>query len=281
MKIRFWGVRGSVPVPGPRTLRIGGNTSCIGIETPDVVVILDAGTGIIRLGQTLATDTRPIVLLTSHCHWDHMLGFPFFAPLWQAGREIHVVAVDSGGHSPLDMLDGHHFPKHSRELPSKWQLHHDDGANLLARWGVRLTRQAVNHPGGGWGFRIQVADHDLTYLTDHELDATDPDAISFEAIAAFARDTDLLVHDAQFSPEERMDRCGWGHSDIERVCELARAANAHHLVLFHHDPMRDDNAIMELEAEARDLLAMDNIACTAAWEGLEFELACRPQAFAG
>ena len=275
MKIRFSGVRGSVTVTGPPTLRIGGNTACIGIETPDVVVILDAGTGIIRLGQALATDTRPIVLLTSHCHWDHMLGFPFFAPLWQPDREIHVVAVDASGHSPLDMLDGHHFPRHARELPARWQLHHDDGTALLARWGVRASRQAVNHPGGGWGFRIGIGAHDITYLTDHELDATTPNAIGFPAIAAFARDTDLLIHDAQFSPEEQMDRCGWGHSDIIRVCDLARAARARHLVLFHHDPLRDDAAILELEAEARDNLVPDNIPCTAAWEGLEFDLACR------
>lgn len=274
MKIRFWGVRGSVPVPGPRTLRIGGNTACIGIETPDVVVILDAGTGIIGLGQRLATDTRPIVLLTSHCHWDHMMGFPFFAPLWQPDREIHVVAVDEAGHSPLDMLDGHHFPRRAADLPSRWQLHRDDGTALLAGWGVRAARHPVNHPGGGWGFRIGVGENDLTYLTDHELDATTPNAIPFDAIADFARNTDLLVHDAQFSPEEQMDRCGWGHSDIVRVCDLARAADVGHLVLFHHDPMRDDAAILELETAARDLLAPLGIACTSAWEGLEFDVAC-------
>ena len=116
MKIRFWGVRGSIAVPGPSTVKFGGNTACVSVETDEHVVVFDAGTGIKDLGLALRGDSRPIAVLTSHLHWDHIIGFPFFTPLWEKGREIHVFAVDEGGASPLDLLDGKHFPNTFKKL---------------------------------------------------------------------------------------------------------------------------------------------------------------------
>lgn len=271
MRIRFWGVRGSIPVPGPTTLTFGGNTACVSAETNTHVVVLDAGTGMKDLGLALRGDPRPIVVLTSHRHWDHIMGFPFFAPIWEPDREIHVVA-DSDGGSPLDLLDGTHFPKHHRDLPSHCRLVSGDGRDLLARWGFTLDLLPLSHPGGGWAYRLGHQGKSLTYITDHELDSPTPGATTFEETVEFARNTDVLCHDAQLAPEELAERCGWGHSGVKRVCELARTSGSQHLVLFHHDPMRDDAAVAGIEAEARAELADDHIEVTAAWEGWELVL---------
>ena len=274
MIVRFWGVRGSIPVPGAETVRFGGNTACVSVECDGTVVVLDAGTGIKDLGASLAGGSDRIVLLLSHPHWDHLLGMPFFAPLYETDRPIDVVEFEESGdrHSPLKMLDGVHFPLRWDRLPAKLCHATGDGLQVLADYGFKVRRLRLNHPGGAFGFRISRGDASVVYMTDNEIDPPGGSETPFESLVAFCRNADVLCHDAQYLAGEHDDRWGWGHSALPRVCDLATEAAVGHLVLFHHDPDRSDAQLAEMEAEARALLEPNGIRCTAAYEGLALEL---------
>lgn len=274
MIIRFWGVRGSIPVPGRGTLRFGGNTACVSVEADGTVLVLDAGTGIKDLGAALAGGSDRIVLLLSHPHWDHVMGMPFFAPLYEEGRPIDVVDFEGDGDrfSPLNVLDGVHFPLNWENLPC--EVHHapGDGLKVLAGYGFELRRLRLNHPGGAFGFRVSRDGASMVYMTDNEIDPPEGSATPFGSLVAFCRGAEVLCHDAQYVSGEHVDRWGWGHSTLPRVCDLAKDAEVGHLVLFHHDPDRDDDHVAQMEAEARALLEPAGIRCTAAYEGLTLEL---------
>lgn len=274
MIVRFWGVRGSVPVPGPDTVRVGGNTSCVSLSANDQVLILDAGTGIRSLGEAIAGSKSGITILCSHLHWDHVMGIPFFAPLYEEGRLIHVVPLEVSGElrSPLDILDGFHFPKDRSEIPANCQLTDADPTEMLEARGFSLSRIPLNHPGGSVGYRVSHNGHAFVYMTDNELDAPEEGQTPFEHFVSFCAGADVLCHDAQYIAGEMRNRWGWGHSMVARVCELAIEARVKHLVLFHHDPARTDSMIVELEERAQSILEPHGIRCTAAFEGLEILL---------
>lgn len=274
MIIRFWGVRGSLPVPGPGTVRFGGNTACVSVEADGTVVVLDAGTGIKDLGAALAGGEDRIVLLLTHPHWDHLMGMPFFAPLYEQDRAIEVVAFEGEGEpfSALQMLDGVHFPIHWEDLPADVRHAQGDGIGILAEHGFEVRRLRLNHPGGAFGFRLAHEGASMVYMTDNEIDPPQGGATPFQSLVAFCAGTDVLCHDAQYVSGEHHDRWGWGHSSLPRVCDLAVAAEVRHLVLFHHDPDRTDAQVAEMEAEARRILQPAGIRCTAAHEGLALEL---------
>lgn len=273
MVVRFWGVRGSLPTPGPRTSRIGGNTACVSVEAEDQVLVFDAGTGARALGEVLAGTPREITLLTSHLHWDHVIGLPFFAPLYEKGRTVNLTLVRAGDgrRSPLEVLDGVHFPRHVSELPARCRVVERE-TEFLGDRGFELRCADLNHPGGALGFRVGRGPGSLVYMTDNELGAPPPTRSSFEAFVDFARDADILCHDAQYRAEEIDARRGWGHSTVGEACHLAIAAGVGELLLFHHDPSRDDDAVDRLEAEARQVLEPHGIRCRAAFEGLEIVL---------
>ncbi len=231
-------------MPGSTTARIGGNTACVSVEADGTILVLDGGTGI------------------------------FFAPLYERDRRIDVVDFVGDGvrHSPLEPLDGVHFPIHARDLPARCVTADGQGEALLLELGFEVHRHAVNHPGGAVGFRIRHGGADLVYMTDNEIDPPAGAAASFEALADFCRQADVLCHDAQYLPGEHTDRWGWGHSSLPGVCDLAIAAEVGHLVLFHHDPDRTDAEIADMERQARERLEPSGILCTAAYEGLSLEL---------
>jgi phosphoribosyl 1,2-cyclic phosphodiesterase len=274
MIVRFWGVRGSIPVPGADTVRFGGNTACVSIEAGGTVLVLDAGTGIKDLGTSLAGGNDRIVLLLSHPHWDHVMGMPFFAPLYEKGRAIDIVDLELDGrrYSPLEMLDGVHFPLVHEKLPSDLRHGSLEDVDALAEAGFGVTSLELNHPGGAQGFRIQNGDRVVVYMTDNEIDAPESSTTGFAELVDFCRGADVLCHDAQYLSGEHDDRWGWGHSALPRVCDLAIEAGVGHLVLFHHDPDRTDAQVMEMEAAARAQLEPAGIAATAAYEGLALEL---------
>ena len=267
MIVRFWGVRGSFPAPGAATAKIGGNTATVSVEADDQVLVVDAGTGIRELGEALIGDPREITILTSHMHWDHVIGIPFFAPLYEEGRTVNLVLVRSGAgpRSPLEILDGVHFPKHRSDLPASVRVVEDEAA-FLGRRGFSFRSIELNHPGGATGFRVGRARGDLVYMTDNELGGEGRGR--FPEFVAFAAGARVLCHDAQYLSSEIEVRRGWGHSTVEEACELAVAARVEHLVLFHHDPDRNDDAVLRIEQEAGERLAPQGVACTAAYEGL-------------
>lgn len=250
MKVRFLGVRGSVPTPGSSTVRYGGNTVCTDVRLADgTVLILDAGTGLRELGQILTKEahTGDLHLLLTHLHWDHILGLPFFKPLWKKETtiKIHPLATEAQrlAASRRALFDGIHFPVRAADVPAQI----DFVANDDPVWTIgsaRVSRIMLNHPGGAQGYRIDDSDGtSLAYLTDNELSPPGPAETSMDALARFANGVDLLIHDAQYLSTDMPAKRGWGHSTVDEVLALGQSAGTKHLVLFHHEPERDDDAL--------------------------------------
>lgn len=273
MLVTCWGARGSIATPGPQSQRFGGNTSCFSVEIEDAIVILDAGTGIRKLGLSAAESEKELIVVLSHIHTDHICGFPFFRPIYQ-DRVIHLVdhVFDGARWSLLDMLDGLHFPVVPSMLPSTLRRESASPEDFLARYGLDVKRIEVNHPGGAYGLRLSRDDKSVVYIPDNEVfpPAT---SLPFERLAAFCEGADILIHDAQYSADEMGVKKGWGHSSVDDVAQLALASGVRHVLLFHHDPDRSDDAVAEMERRARALLEGTGIACDAAFEGMKILLA--------
>lgn len=302
--VKFWGVRGSHPVPGPQTVRFGGNTPCVQVQAGGHSIILDAGTGIIALGAELARQARSsgkgveATLLFSHVHHDHIHGFPFFAPAYQASTRLHIFGPDLfelelGGVLARSM-NPPFFPVSLRELSASKSIHslqetqvvllgHPEGSPLLRPAlpasmtagepgdlvRIRILRSSA-HPGGVLIYRIEWRGRSVVYATD-----TEGYANIDRRLAEFARGADLLIHDAQYTDEHYLGlqpgfpaTQGWGHSTVAMACDLARAAGVGRLALFHFEPRYDDAAVARLEASARSRFE----AAFAAREGLSFDL---------
>ena len=261
MRARFWGSRGSLAAPGPDTVRIGGNTSCVEVRTDDGgLVILDSGTGIRRLGVSLdgAAPAR-IDILLSHLHLDHLEGLGFFAPLWDAETELHIWGPPSPTRSLSDRISQYLspplFPVRLTEVPARVRLH-DTPSEPWALGSATIRAQPIIHRGPTVGYRIEDGGRSLADLTDHEpalavdLSTADPGWVSGFAGAAGA---DVLIHDCQYTEEEYPDRAGFGHSSTQHVAEFARLAAARRLLLFHHDPNHTDDQLESLCDRVREL----------------------------
>src|SRR5580704_3840519 len=274
--IRFWGVRGSCPSPGPETALVGGNTSCVELRAGGTRIALDAGTGLRRLGSAMMAEGKPsqLSLLLSHVHWDHIHGLPFFAPIYGASTKLVVAGGQTG--TPLReslrrQMSAPNFPDDWNDLPSSIEcLELRDGATV--EMGDALVRVArANHPDPVFAYRVEHGGRSVVYATDTEHYAcVDP------RLVALARGADVLIYDAQYLPEEYagqvgMSRVGWGHSTYEAGAALARAAGVSKLVLFHHDPTRSDDGVAAIEDRARG--AFDDV--VAAREGPVIDLGGR------
>lgn len=281
MQVTFWGVRGSTPTPGNSTVRFGGNTVCTEVQLSDgSVLILDAGTGLRELGISLEArgHTGPMSLLLSHVHWDHILGLPFFQPLWKPGTELRIFPVANDEQRvfarQLAMFDGVHFPIRAADIPARLELV-DNNEEVWHVGPAKITRTAMNHPGGAQGFRIEDDDgSSLAYLTDNELVNLAANEDLTERLARFSRGVDLLIHDAQYLPSDMPAKRGWGHSVLDDVLGLARASRARNLVLFHHDPGRDDTALDAIQVHVTDWCTANapDTRGVVANEGLTFHL---------
>lgn len=275
---RVWGCRGSLPTPGEATVRYGGNTSCVQVETSDgVPVILDAGTGIKRLGAELGSAERIHVLLT-HLHLDHVKGLRFFDPLWRETTEVHIWGPSSPMYSVRDRIARAFspplFPVDLGDIPATL-VFHDVPAEAWELEGIRIEAQHVSHPGSTVGYRLEQKGHVLAFIPDHEpvlgvpLDSLETEWISGHALAAGA---DVLVHDCQFSEPEYLDRVGWGHSSVADAVGFARRAGVGRLVLFHHDPDRADDEVDQLVERAGELWdGAGDAPPAAAFEGMSVE----------
>jgi phosphoribosyl 1,2-cyclic phosphodiesterase len=276
MKIRVWGVRGSIPSPGPDTLRYGGNTSCVSIEIGNYMLIFDAGSGIRALGNTLVTWPGTIHIFLTHLHWDHVQGLLFFGPLYQPGRALTLQTPDRKMKS-LEMIagiDGLHFPLKPYQIGSVIAINRRDPIRDLRAHDIRLRRLRVNHPGACDGFRLEHAGRSLVFIPDNEIDPPYPKTVDWDRLVEFCRGADVLIHDAQYVPADMPLKRGWGHSLVGQACELAHAAKAGQLLLFHHDPTRADDALDAIQDDARKWLRDNNstVQCSAAAEGMEFFL---------
>ncbi len=306
MKVRFWGVRGSIPVPGRATNRYGGNTSCVEIRPHgDAPIIIDAGTGIRRLGKSLMEESfgdgrGHATILISHTHWDHVQGLPFFSPLYRAGNQIEIFARRRDTHLAAVFSQQHgapYFPVPLSAMQATMSFHAlTEGAQFeLGR--ARVTSTRLNHPWTALAYRIDVDRAAIAYCSDTApftdlllgrefvtdppaLDRPLPPEIAAElarmraAVVALAAGADLLVYDTQFTLDEYRQRPHWGHSHPDDALAIARDAGVRRLCLFHHAPMRSDDANDAILARVRAQAAAagDRFEVLSAYEGLELAL---------
>jgi len=283
--VRFWGTRGSIASPGERTARYGGNTSCTEVRTPDgTLIVLDCGTGARELGLHLTQTLKPpmhLHLFIGHTHWDHIQGFPFFVPAFVPGVELNVYAPLGFQQSLEEAMAGQmeysYFPVKLRDLRSR--IHFTELEEGFFRVGdVLVETQYLNHTAPTIAYRITSGRATIAYVTDHEPFWKPEDGVLHhpgdQRHIAFMKDADLVIHDAQYSEEEYLQRVGWGHSTVEYAVDVAMEAGARRVALFHHDPTHDDAAMEALEAraKARAQAAGSRMEVFAAREGLELTL---------
>lgn len=280
MRIKFWGVRGSIASPGPETAAVGGNTSCVEVLCGSTRIILDAGTGIRRLGDSMMGEGRPVdaTLLLSHLHWDHIQGIPFFVPAYVPTTKLSIVSGHNGVTSLGDVLARQMtapvFPVRLDELGAQISMREVRPGEGLVIGEARVRMARLNHPGGVYAYRIEHEGKSVVYATDTEHYAcVDP------MLRNLAAGADVLIYDSQYTPEEyRGDmgrsRVGWGHSTFVAGAELARAAGVGQYILFHHDPQRTDAGVAEIERKTQDLFRSS----VAAREGMEIALDALAQA---
>jgi len=266
--ITFWGVRGSLPIPGSQTIIYGGNTSCVQIQIAQRLFIMDAGTGIHRLGQELLKQGQSISadIFITHTHWDHIQGFPFFAPAFIKGNQFRLYGQSKVNLNFAELMSGQmmyeHFPVSLEQMGSDIEMHElQSGMEIDLGDDIKVTCLQSNHPGGCLCYRLDHAGRSCCYMSDTEhypeLD---------QSIIDFVAGADLVIYDANFTDDEYYGRLtgyppriGWGHSTWQEGIKLVKAGGAKKLILFHHSNFHTDDDMARIEQEAReqysDLLA--------------------------
>lgn len=267
---KFWGTRGSIPTPGPATRRYGGNTPCVEIRSPSTTIILDAGSGIRNLGQDfLRRPPRPVPpgthsppppdplhLLLSHTHWDHIQGFPFFLPAYLPTTEVRIYDLEQQPGRFYSLLSGQmqseYFPIRFSDLRAKITPATLASSQTLIGDVTVQAYPNLKHPGGSIAYSFQLGQSKVVYASDNEADLlrASPKAPFPAEFLAFLQDADLLIADAQYTDAEYPSKAGWGHTSLPTVIDLAAQTNTQRLALFHHDPMRTDQALDDMVAAA-------------------------------
>ncbi len=274
MKVKFWGVRGSIPCPGPATQKYGGNTSCVQVLGGTEVVILDAGTGIRELGLQLMAAKKPVRvhMLITHTHWDHIQGFPFFTPIYVPGNELFIYgprALEKSLEEALMFqMQYSYFPVRGVELAARVKFT-ELGEETFSIGDLEVSTKSMNHPIRVLAFKIRQKDRSVIYTGDNEpyydvLAERAPAAADTgihrrsefikecnQRVVDFCKDTDVLIADSQYTDEEYKGKRGWGHSSISQVLQLAQDSTVKKLVLFHHEPAHDDKGLAAIERQAR------------------------------
>ncbi|MBT5856514.1 MBL fold metallo-hydrolase [bacterium] len=278
MRIDILGARGSCPGLTKHKVKYGGNTTCIRVSLDNgKSVIIDAGSGIRTVGQSLLESQAPIHLLQTHVHWDHIQGFPFFAPIYQDGQQINIYSPDGDAMLKYltDQMDGVCFPLTTDAI--KATLTTSDKLNELSHeLGCTISYIQANHPGQCYGYRIEADGHSLVFLPDNQLGASDvleqDHALSY--FVDFCDGADILIHDAQYIDSDMPFKRDWGHSLASEALNLALASNVSQLVLFHHDPDRQDQEIDAIQDECLSTIQSrkSNLKCCAAYDGMVITL---------
>lgn len=261
-------MRGTLPVSGEKTLKYGGNTSCVTLEFPrEQFFIFDGGSGIKNLGDELMAQQRTRIrarIFISHPHWDHINAIPFFAPLYVQGNEFEVLGANQGDNTMRELIsaqmDGVYFPITLSEFAARVYFRDLEEENIEID-GIGVETKLLSHPGKCLGYRINYNGRSICYITDNEmfLETSEFYSPHYERkLAEFCKDADGLITDTTYTDEEYQTKVGWGHSCVGKVVQLADAANVKTLYLFHHDPDQSDNDIDAKHALAADMLAKKN-----------------------
>jgi len=298
VSVRFWGVRGSLPTPGPSTVHYGGNTSCVEVRADGEIIILDAGTGIRGLGLNLGKEFKGVplsmTLLISHTHWDHIQGLPFFDAAYNPANKLRIIGYEgaqAGLHSALSsQMESPYFPVGFQQLPGHITIEEmkDSSFSIGA---VEVKTMFLNHPGVCVGYRLNTSGGAIAYLPDNEpyqrykFHTGQPELTSSteflqygrrmdERLADFVRGAEVLILDSQYDLTEYQTRVGWGHGCVDDAVALATNADVKRLYLFHHDPSHDDEKITQMAEWGRTFVATLNepLQVDAAREGLEVVL---------
>lgn len=265
MKAKFWGVRGSMPTARAEVMGVGGNTSCVQvISKQNDLIILDAGTGIAHLSKALINQQQShpwkIHLLLSHTHWDHIQGLPFFNLLHYPQNQVTIYGCDKPDKSLKSILhqqmNYEYFPVGLHESQAQLEFKSIQADSQFSIGNIQIQTAAFNHPGGVIGYRLQEEDEVLVYATDMEYTHETLDSHLLE----FASQADLLIFDAQYTPEEYLEKQGWGHSNYKLATYLARQAQVKQLYLFSHDPDHDDAFLYGIEKQAQQEFAQTYLA---------------------
>ena len=297
-RLKFWGVRGSIPTPGPGTVRYGGNTSCIEVRAGNEILILDAGTGLRMLGRELMAELADqplnLNLLLSHTHWDHIQGLPFFQPIYHPRCRLRILGFEGARKGLVNVLSGQmespYFPVPFGELPGNIEI--EELKDMEFQVGqIHVRAWFANHPGICVGYRLFTADGSVAFFPDNEpycrhegaattVSTKSPASLEFartqeQKMIEFLRGTDVLILDSQYDRAEYESHVGWGHGCVDDVVALALKAGVKQLFLFHHDPDHDDDKLEEMVARARALIAQQKAALHVelAREGAVVELA--------
>ncbi len=299
IRITFWGVRGSVPVPGPDTAVFGGNTSCVEVRVGETLIIIDAGTGIRGLGAKLIRPAQPIHahLLITHSHWDHLCGFPFFSPMYDPRTRLWLHGRGHFGSTLEEIVSNQmkysYFPVRASLLPASVEYDEVDQESFEID-SVTVRAMNTNHPVLSLAYRLAAMGKSVAFTGDHEpfydfvsderehttqLFGSDELIETVEEqnrrVVEFLSGADLVVADAQYTPEEYQYKKGWGHMTYEQAVRLAADAGAKQLALTHHDPDRTDPEVQEIEARAREYaseIRPNALTVFAAREGMEVAL---------
>lgn len=257
MMVRFWGVRGSIPMPGPEYLKYGGNTSCVEVRAADQIVIIDAGSGLKPLGnQLLAEMPLEAHLFISHYHWDHIQGLPFHAPIYIPGNRYHLYGEARSRQSLRSILAGQmrypYFPVGLGVFKAQVRFHTIRAGDLIRLGPVQVKTAALNHPQDATAYRVNYAGKSVVYCSDNEHNAR-----MMKETAALIRGADVLIYDAAYTEEEYQGhtgagaKIGWGHSTWTEAIRVAKRLGVKRLVIFHHDAMHTDAVTDRLVQRAR------------------------------
>ena len=279
--IRFWGVRGSIPSPGPDTSAYGGNTSCVEVRVGDQIIILDAGSGIRRLGQTLMKEVTEtglnITMLVTHTHWDHIQGFPFFVPAYHPRVNIRILGYEGAVHglrgALFEQMQSAFFPVGLNQMATHLTFEELDDMQFDLG-AAKVRTMFANHPGICLGYRLSTPNGDIVYMPDHEAyerceierqkvehdtsaQGLEYARIQDQKVVDFLRDADVVIADSQYDAIEYPSRRGWGHTCADDTVQLAIRAGVKRLFLFHHDPDHNDEKITAMVDRAEKAVAQN------------------------
>ena len=296
---RFWGVRGSIPSPGKETSDYGGNTSCVEVRVGDQIIILDAGSGIRRLGQSLMKEVSEnglqVTMLITHTHWDHIQGFPFFVPAYHPRVNIRILGYEGAVHglrgALFEQMQTAFFPVGLNQMATHLTFEEMDDMQFDLGGSVKVRTMFANHPGICLGYRLTTPNGDIVYMPDHEAyerceierqkaeKETSATGLEYarqqdEKVIEFLRDAEVVIADSQYDAIEYPTRRGWGHTCADDTALLAARAGAKRVYLFHHDPDHDDEKMEKMVESARETVRRNgaNIAVAAAREGETIKL---------
>lgn len=272
-QIKFWGVRGSIPCPGSETVRYGGNTPCVEMRVGTERLIFDGGTGLRVLGQYLLSQL-PVTahLFFTHSHWDHIQGFPFFVPAFIPGNTFHIYGVPSPDGATIqqrlnDQMLHPNFPVPLRIMQSQLNFHDLEKEEIVNLGDVTIKNCSLNHPGEAVGYRVSWQGLTAAYITDTE---HFPERFD-DNVLALAQNADVMIIDATYTDEEyyatNASKEGWGHSTWQEAVKVAKKAQVKQLVIFHHDPLHNDDFLDHVEAQVMEafphgLLAKEGMTLT-------------------